>query len=150
MKELSERGEILMAKALDGTLSPNEKEEFEFLISHNSVYRQEWESSRTIKEVINTMKIREPEKETWDKYWASVYARMERGLAWLLITLGAVIVIGYGLYEAVIELINDPILPLFMKTAFALLLFGLAILLISVAREKWLVRKSDKYKGVTR
>ncbi len=150
MKELSEREEILMAKAIDGTLSPNEKEEFEYLISHKPVYSQEWESSRNIKEVINTMKIREPEQETWDRYWASVYARMERGLAWLFITLGAVIVIGYGMYEAVFELIKDPQLPLLMKTAIALLLFGLAILLVSIAREKWLIRKSDKYKGVKR
>ena len=48
------------------------------------------------------------------------------------------------------ELMADSEVPALIKVAVFLLLFGLAVLGISVFREKWFVRQKDPFKEVQR
>lgn len=150
MKELTSRDQELLTKALDGELSSAEEQEFRILLRKNEDVRKEWQSMKELKEITGTMQLPHPPEETWDRYWARVYARMERGLAWLLVSIGAAIVLAIAGYEAVARMLEDATLSLPAKLGMIALLLGAAILVVSVAREKWFTRKSDKYREVIR
>ena len=90
-------------------------------------------------------------EEVWDDYWrAEGYRRVERGVAWILITLAALILVGFGLWHAIGALLRDSAVPGFVKIAVFALLMGGAVMLASVIREKLAVRRRDPYLKVKR
>ena len=95
--------------------------------------------------------LAEPPEEVWDDYWrAEGYRRVERGAAWVLITLAALILVGFGLWHAVGALLRDSAVSGFVKIAVFALLMGGAVMLASVIREKLAVRRRDPYLKVKR
>jgi hypothetical protein len=148
--KLSERELGLLNKAIDCMLSPGEAEEFRRLLTGRSDVRSEYESLKSVKEATMEMKFKQPPEETWDRYWAGVYSRLERGIAWLLISIGAAVVLAIVGYGAVMKFLGDTSTPLAVKLGVGVLLLGGAVLLVSVLREKLMIRKKDKYKEVIR
>lgn len=144
------RFQILLNKALDGLLSTEENAEFENLLASSKECQEEWQSMKQLKEVTREMKFKNPPDEIWDKYWLGIYARLERGLAWILVSIGATVLLVYGGFKVVEELIADPTLAWFIKIAILAIITGLAILFVSVLRERLFVRKTDKYKEIVR
>ena len=140
----------LLTKALDQELTEAEQRLFHELISRHPEWQQEWEDQKKLKEVMQTMKLKNPPSEIWDTYWARVYNRIERGIGWMLFSIGAIVLLVYGLYVAITALLSARDVSALIKAAIMMVLVGLIILLISVAREKWFVRKTDPYKEVQR
>jgi hypothetical protein len=103
-----------------------------------------------VKEVTDVMSLRRPPEETWEQYFESVYNRAERGFAWVLFSIGAIVMTGWALWVGLDELWGTSDLPTYVKIAIYAMLLGLAILLLSVIREKWFVRKTDPYKEIQR
>ena len=91
-----------------------------------------------------------PPEEQWDHYWRSVYNRIERGIGWTLASVGAAVLIGYGLWHAIQGLLADTGMPEILKLAIFALLAGAAVLLISTIREKLFTYRNDRYKEVER
>ena len=147
---MNERFIQLLEKYLNSEISSEEKIEFEKLIESNPDYRSEFEEQKRIKEVLKKMKLKNPSKEVWDNYWVGVYNNLERGIAWIAITIGAVIVLGYAAFFAVKEFLQDTGTPILLKLGISVLVFGLLFLLYSIIREKLTVGKSDKYKEIQR
>jgi len=139
-----------MMAALDGECSPDELLALESALAVNARLQQEWNEMQRVKEMTQNMSMRKPPDEVWQNYWGSVYARLERGFAWVLISLGTLVVLGWGIWQAILEVTADTDLPLLIKLALAILFIGLAALLVSVVREKLFVRKSDPYKDIQR
>lgn len=145
-----ERARHLMMAALDGELGRQDRAELDRLLAADATLREEWARLSRVKEVTTAMGYREPPEEIWDTYWVSVYNRVERGVGWILASLGVLVVAGYGLWQAVNGFLADTGLPAFVKVAvFAAALGGL-ILLLSVAREKLFTRQRDPYREVKR
>jgi len=93
------------------------------------------------------MKYKEPSDEVWERYWSKVYNRLERGLGWILTSIGAMILLFYGGFKAVESLIKNPTLTIFLKVAILVLLAGVVILFVSVVRERILpTRRIDTQK----
>ncbi len=149
MNQKHEQFRILMMKALDGELSPQEDTEFQQFLQ-DEAFRKEWLEFKQLKEVTQDMKFKNPPQEVWDSYWMNVYNRLERGLAWILFSIGAIIFLSYGLYQLFHAVMNGSELPLLLRVAIVALVIGTAILLVSVIREKLFVRKRDPYKEVQR
>lgn len=147
---IDERHRSLLMKALDGELSREDEVEFRRLLQESKEFTEEWNSMQKLKEVTSQMRFSRPPEEVWEKYWASVYYRLERGVAWILISLGAIVLLTYGGFKAVESLLADTTLALIVKIALLAVMAGFAILVVSVIREKWLARKVDKYKEVIR
>ncbi|MBN2091560.1 hypothetical protein JW964_18245 [candidate division KSB1 bacterium] len=145
-----ERFQQLLMGAVDQELSRIEQEEFEKILEQRVEFKKEWETFKSMKEVISTMKFKGLPEKTWDNYWLNVFNRLERGLAWILVSLGSVILITYGLFKAVEEMFQDQHIIMIVKVAIIAVLAGLVILLVSVIREKLIVRRSDPYKEVKR
>ena len=96
------------------------------------------------------MKQKAPPEEVRDKFWINVYNRLERSIGWIIFTVGAVILITYGLFKAVESILSDTQLVGIVKVGILAAIAGLVILFVSVLREKLFVRKSDPYKEVQR
>lgn len=150
MKELTDHEHLLLAKAVDGDLTQKENSELQKLLAEHPELQSELASMKSLKETTMSMKFKQPPEETWDRYWAGVYARMERGFAWLLVSIGGAILLAFGAYNAAISFMHDESIPFLIKLAIGVVALGTAILFISVLREKWFVHKSDKYREVIR
>lgn len=148
--ERLERARQLMMAALDDELAGGEQEELDRLLADDPELRGEWDRLHEVKEVTNTMSLRRPPEETWEQYFESVYNRLERGFAWILISIGAIVLTGWALWIGLEELWGATDLPMYVKIAVYAMLLGLAVLLVSVIREKWFVRKTDPYKEIQR
>ncbi len=96
------------------------------------------------------MALKPAPEEIWEDYWASVYARVERGIGWVFVSIGAIILLAYGAWRGVEELLADAAMPWFIKTAVLALSFGAVILLVSVVREKLFLGPKQRYKDVER
>lgn len=144
------RFQTLLNKALDNMLSDAEQIEFDNLLASSNEYQDEWNSLKQIKEITKTMKLKNPPEEVWDKYWLGIYSRLERGIAWILISIGAIVVLIYSGFKAVESVIQDPTLAWFLKAAILMLIAGGVILFVSVIRERLFLRKTDKYKEIVR
>lgn len=140
----------LMMAALDGEITADERAELERGLEADGELRQEWESMRRVKEVTAEMGFREPPEEIWGRYWTSVYNRAERGVGWILASVGAIVLVGYFAWEAVQRLLAETELPWGVKVAIFALALGGIILAISVAREKFFTWRRDPYKEIER
>ena len=145
-----ERARNLMMGALDGELSEAEQSELDDLIGSDSALKAELEQLKRVKEVTGSMAYNEPPREVWDTYWAGVYRRFERGIAWILVSVGAIVMISWGAWQAIEDIIADSSMPLVVKLGIGALTVGLVVLLVSVAREKLFTRRSDPYKDIVR
>ena len=146
----NERFQTLLMQAVDGELSPDEQTEFEEFINKNGDCRKEWQQMKKLKEVTQSMNFKSLPTEVWDNYWVNVYNRLERGLAWMLFSIGAIILLTYSGFKAVESIIADPQLAGILKAAILMVIGGAVILLVSVVREKLFTRKADPYKEVQR
>jgi len=147
---ITEHEGALIAKALEGTLTAEEERELEAVMAARPEVRREMESLRSVREVTMELQFKKPPEEMWARYWAGVYARLERGIAWLLISIGAALLLALAAYQAVEALLEDATQPLAVKLGVVALALGGAMLLVSVVREKWFLRKTDKYREVVR
>ncbi len=149
------RARELMMAALDGEATDKDLAELERLLTRDEALGDEWRRLNRVKEATTTMTLREPPQEAWDRYWASVYNRTERRVAWLLVGFGAVVLLGYWLWLAVPQLAETLFdatdVPVVVRGAVAALLTGAVLLIVSVIREQLSTKRKDSYdKGVSR
>jgi len=145
-----DRSRELLMLALDDELESADRAEFERLLSDNSELREEWNRLSRLKEVTANMKLRNPPEEMWDGYWNNVYGRFERGLGWILVSIGAIVFGSWGAWQVVRDLMADADLPTFVKWSILALIVGLVMLLVSVLRHRIFVSQSDPYKEIER
>ena len=142
--------QLLLMKAVDDELNLDEQTVFDKFVSQDAHCRQEWQQMKKLKEVTKNMNFKSLPTEVWDNYWVNVYNRLERGLAWILFSIGAIILLTYSGFQAVESIIADPQVAGILKAAILMVIGGSVILLVSVVREKLFIRKSDPYKEVQR
>jgi hypothetical protein len=145
-----DRFDELMTGELDGELSPAEQAEFERLLAASPERQKKWSEYKKLKELTMQMRFNDPPEEVWDGYWVGIYRRLERGLAWILVSVGLMVLLSYGGYKTVEEIFKDSQLPWLVKGGSLVLLVGGVVLFVSVLREKLFTRKTDKYKEIQR
>lgn len=145
-----ERLEALMMASLDGELAAKDHRALQEALENDPALGAEWQRLQTVKEATEMMQLRTPPDRIWGVYWESVYNRLERGTAWILVSLGATVLVGWGVWQAVETILADTTTPTIIKVAIAGTALGAAMLLISVLREKLFVRRQDPYREVER
>ncbi len=138
------REEELKNKYFDGNLSEEEKKELKGLTLKDKKTAKELKEMDKLKEVIDMLEPVDPERE-WEKYWSSLYNKLERGIGWIIFSIGAILTIAFFGFQFIKELISDPHIALFAKVGLIALILGLAILFVSVVRERLTLFKTDKY-----
>ena len=138
----------LISSYFDGELDKEKKKLAEKHLKECSECREEFEGMSEFEEVMGKMEFKKPAREVWEIYWASVYNRLERRIGWILLSLGAMILLFFGGYKAIEGIIQDPTTSLILKVGIIALLGGLVVLLVSIIRERIFVRERERYKEV--
>lgn len=132
----------------DGELNEEQRRTLEKHLEECAECRREFEEMGKLEEAMSKMELKKPPKEIWQLYWASVYNRLERKIGWILLSIGAMILIFFGGYKAVEGIIQDPTTPLLLKVGILVFMAGIVVLLVSILRERLFVRKRERYKEV--
>jgi len=147
---MSKDWRVCVSGYLDGELDPTERAAFEREVARDPELAHELAAMRAMKEVTSGMKLSEFPDYVWDRYWEGTYNRLERRIGWFFFSLGAAVLLAGGLYELVLVLIKDASEPLWMRVAIGVGCTGLAILCVSVARERLFMLRRDPYREVKR
>jgi predicted anti-sigma-YlaC factor YlaD len=139
----------LLMGYLDSELTEVEVERIERHLRECSDCASELLEFRRLKEVTQNMRVVAPDEKYWERYWSSVYNRLERRIGWILISLGAILLTSYALYWLVLELVESSV-PVVVQIGVAALIVGVCTLLVSVLRERLFFFKSDKYERIKR
>ena len=140
-----EEFEPMIAGYLDGELSPPQRDHLDSHVACCDRCRRELAELTELKENLAMIGFKEPSDVELQRYWRSVYNRLERGLGWILFSIGAIILLCYGAFKLLEALIKDPKVVLSLKIGAVALAFGAVILFVSLLRERLAVRKVDKY-----
>jgi hypothetical protein len=145
-----DRTSELMMRALDEEISEADTAELNDLIMSDESLLIEWERLKQVKAKTAGIELKKPPDELWEGYMDSVYRRVERGIGWILLSVGAIVLFSYVLWQVIRELIGDVTIPWYVKGGVFALLVGIVILAVSVIREKYFVFKDDPYRDVHR
>jgi predicted anti-sigma-YlaC factor YlaD len=135
---------------LDGELDDTKISQVKEHLESCNTCSEHYASIKKVKEVTSKMKFKKLPEFYWDDYWKHIYNRIERGLSWLLLSLGAIIVLCFAGWELLDSLVSNNEMNPLLKAGIFILATGLIILIISILREKLMVRRVDKYREVER
>lgn len=140
----------LMMGYLDEELSAEQIRSFEEHLTTCKQCSSQLQEFRQLKAITDQMTLIEPEDRLWQQYWDGIYNRIERGIGWIIFSVAAILLTIYGGFKAIEDLITDPTVGLLLKIAMLALLVGLAILFVSVLRERIFFWSKDRYRNVRR
>lgn len=140
----------LMMGYLDNELDNEQKNRFEQHLVGCKECTDELKEFRKLKAITDEVTLVEPEDRIWQQYWGGVYNRIERGAGWIMFSIAAIILVIFGGFKAIEEIIKDPNVEMIVKIGLLALIVGMAILLVSVLRERLYFWKKDRYKDVRR
>lgn len=135
---------------VDDELTDIEKKQIQEHMASCNKCSDEYASLKKLKGVTGEMKMKKLPEFYWDEYWNHIYNRIERGISWLFISVGTIIILSFVLWEVLRELIANELINPLLKGGIFITLIGVVILLVSIIREKIMVRKVDKYRKVER
>jgi ABC-type multidrug transport system fused ATPase/permease subunit len=138
----------LLAGYVDNELTQEERETFERELKQNPELRAELEEFRRLKEVTGMVRYADLPDEVWESYWQSIYRKLERGIGWILFSVGAIILLIAAAYAFFAGFLADPTVPLIIKVGVSAIVAGLIFLLVSYIRERLFAYHRDRYKEV--
>lgn len=138
----------LISSYYDGELDAANKKMVEDHIRECGECHKDFEEMGIFEEVMGKMELKQAPREMWQVYWSSVYNRLERRVGWIFLSVGAMILLFFGGYKLVESIIQDPSISWLLKAGILAFLAGMVILLVSLAREQFFVRKRERYKEI--
>jgi predicted anti-sigma-YlaC factor YlaD len=140
----------LMMAYLDNEIDDEQRKAFEEHLASCPQCTQELKEFEKLKQLTDSVTLAEPEDRIWQQYWGNVYNRVERSLGWILFSVAAILLTIYGGFELIENIIRDQTVGMLLKIALLVLIAGLAILFVSVLRERIYFWKKDRYRDVRR
>ncbi len=140
----------IMMGYLDNELNNEQKRQFEEHLTGCSECKAELKEFRKLKAITDEVTLVEPEDKIWQDYWSGVYNRIERSLGWIVFSVAAILLAIYGGFKLIEEIITDATVDILLKAGLLALIAGMAILLVSVSRERLHFWQKDRYRNVRR
>lgn len=140
----------LLMGYLDNELTDEQRRQFEEHLTGCAECRGELEQFKKLKAITDEVTLAEPEDRIWQDYWRGVYNRIERGVGWIIFSVAAILLAIYGGFKLIEEIVKDPTIDMLLKTGLLALIMGLAILFVSVLRERVYFWSKDRYRDVRR
>jgi predicted anti-sigma-YlaC factor YlaD len=140
----------LMMGYLDDELDTPDRDRFKEHLAGCDDCKKELKEFEDLKRITDDVDLCQPEDKLWEQYWQNIYNRTERSVGWIVFSLAAMLLLVYGGFKFIEEVIKDPTVGLVCKVGLIGLIVGTAILLVSIARERLYIRKRDRYKDVRR
>jgi predicted anti-sigma-YlaC factor YlaD len=140
----------LLMGYLDDEISDEERVELEKHLAECDECTKELADFKDLKSITDDIILYQPEDEVFDKYWSSVYNRIERNIGWIILSVSGMLILFYTGFMVIEDIVKDPTLSRVFKGALIAFVAALSILLVSVFRERLNTRKNDRYKDVRR
>ena len=132
-------------KVVDGVASPEEERMLDEAVQGNERWKSELRAFKKIKEVTENMRFKELPDSYWGGYWQNIYRHTERALAWILLSVGLMIIFGFIAYMGLSRLYSNPDVSIVLKTGVSLAVLGGIIMVVSIVRERFFARKHERY-----
>jgi len=145
-----QQAEILMTGLLDNELNAKQRRQIKIHLEQCPACAAKFDSYKQLKKETADMKFKNLPEVYWDEYWQNVYNKIERGIGWILSSIGAIILLIFAGYQLLQDFFLNPEESLGIKIGVAFGGVGLIILFVSVLREKLMVRHIDKYRSIER
>lgn len=140
----------MLAGYIDGELTPEERADVEQHLRSCDECKKELEAFQKLKEVTGAMRYADIPEHVWENYWHGLYRRLELGLGWILLSIGVVLLLGFGLFCLIKDFFLAPAEPLLVKIGVGAGGLGLIVLLVSIIRERLFAYRHDRYKEIQR
>jgi predicted anti-sigma-YlaC factor YlaD len=140
----------LISGLLDGELDAEEQARIQAHLEQCAACALELEELAGQRELTAGLQLFAPPVEAWERFHLGVYQRIEHALGWVLLSLGLVLGGGALLLQGLQSWLSDPQIPWLARWGLPLAGFGLLILLVSIAREKFFIRRNERYREVIR
>jgi len=140
----------LLAGKIDDELTPSEADRLHDHLSHCSNCRDDLLELKELKGLTSGLGGIDQLDPFWDRYWLGIYNRMERGLGFILLSLGATLLLGFGAWHFVRDFLSNESIPGIVRLGVGTSAMGGIILVISVLRQHWLGFRHDPYKEIKR
>lgn len=134
----------LLSGYIDGELTQQERQRVELLCKTNEEFRRNLEELSALRERIGQTPLGEADEQHWGERMNDSGVRATSMIGWILFIGGIVIALGVF----VLTLLFDPTIGGLAKLVIVAVYGGLALLLVSVLRQRLIERKTDKYKNV--
>lgn len=134
----------LLSGYIDGELTQQDRQRVEVHCESCDECRRTRDELRELRRTVGKARLSEYGEDKWREMMDDTTVRASLGIGWLLVIGGVLALAGI----AVFQFITDPGLALYMKLIIGAIYGGLALLFISVLRQRLIERKSDKYKDV--
>lgn len=134
----------LLSGLIDGELTPQQRQRVEIHCDGCAACREELARLRDLRRQTGAARLSDLGEDTWRQSMKDITVKSTRGVGWLLLLAGAVALGAIVVYE----LIVDPAIATHMKIIVGAIYGGLALLFVSVLRQRLIERKTDKYKDV--
>jgi hypothetical protein len=141
----NEKIQELMMKVVDGVASPEEEASLADAIKGSERYEGELRAFKKIKEVTTRMQFKELPDSYWTGYWQDVYRRTERAFAWIAMSIGLMVVLGFLAYTGLSQFYSDPDVNMVLKVGVSAAVLGAVVMIGSILREKLFARKHERY-----
>jgi hypothetical protein len=135
---------------LDNELSDEQRNRFEEHLAGCPECASELKEFQKLKAITDEVTLVEPEDRIWQDYWSGVYNRIERNVGWIIFSVSAILLAIYGGFKLIEEIVTDATTGMLLKIGLIALIVGLAILFVSVLRERMYFWSKDRYRNVRR
>ena len=146
MSEVCDRISKLLDACADGELSSEDLREVEAHLDECARCRNILKEIIHYKEVIGSMKLKEPSREELENQVTEVRGRIQRGVGWVFTGGGLVILLAYGIFEY----FREPGIVFIEKFAVAAVIIGVIVLFTRVLYDRLVDLRTDRYKEVER
>jgi anti-sigma factor RsiW len=140
-----EQFKLTMMAYIDGELSDEQRALFEEHLETCESCRTELDSYQGLERELSEMTFADPTDQELETYWQGVYNRIERGAAWVLVSIGVIFLLSFGAFKLIESFIASGEVALALKIGVVCLIFGLVVLLVSVVRERLTICRTDRY-----
>jgi hypothetical protein len=140
----------LLMGYLDNELSEEQKKRFEEHLAGCPECAGELKEFQKLQAITDEVTLVEPEDRIWQDYWTGIYNRIERDVGWIIFSVSAILLSIYGGFKLIEKIITDTTTEMLLKIGLIALIVGLAILFVSVLRERIYFWSKDRYRNVRR
>jgi predicted anti-sigma-YlaC factor YlaD len=143
-----EEMKILISGLVDGELGPEDKKRVcDHLVSCDSC-RNEYAKLKKLKEVTDDMKYYDLPDKLLAGYWTGIYNRIERGLGWIFLSIGIIIILGFAAWKFLEDFLLNNDISIIVRFGVAAFVIGIIIFTVSIIRERMFSKKHDRYDEV--
>ena len=136
--------EELLSAYLDGELTQADQQRVRIHLEDSEDARLHYAELMKIREVTESMAFASPPEGRMEELERRLSVQTPRRVGWMFFLLGSIMLAAM----AVAAFVTTPDIPPWKKMAISGVGLGFALLLASVARQRWLELPHDRYRGV--